>query len=136
MRKVIAVLVGGLVLTARSRVAPWMVVVLMRASVAHAGHTPARQDASMTRAQLTEYVDNLVGGQRQDMERLAVLERACAPRYTGGGVTQCAQPGLAEQRLSKALRACMTSSAYLGVTEEDTWALKAQCMDDWQQARP
>lgn len=66
--------------------------------------------------------------------RIAALERACVPRYTGGGVTQCAQPSVPEARLRAALRACMSDAEYVGGTLEDTFVLRGRCVDDWMDA--
>lgn len=69
-------------------------------------------------------------------QRVLVLEHACMPIYTGGGVEQCAQPSVPEQRLVRALKACFRNTAYMGGTQDDTWALEAQCLDDWNDAHP
>jgi hypothetical protein len=79
-----------------------------------------QRDAGWSRATLTEYTQNLVGGNDE-------LQHACIPTDTGGGVWQCAQP----TRQDTALRACLLNDAYVGVTQENTRHLLVQCMDDY-----
>jgi hypothetical protein len=133
----VKLILGAIFLTAQGiKRHPWVVCACLVALITAGGANARAHDSSMTRAQLTEYVQNLVGGQRQDMERLARLERACVPQYTGGGVTQCAQPSIPEMRLMQAIQGCLTNPAYVGVTQEDTLNLLAQCLNDWNDAHP
>lgn len=98
------------------RLLPWAVIVFAVVGTAHAGTAHGTASGDVALHALTQ--------------RVAVLERACVPVATGGGVTQCAQPGVYTLKFARALRACMTNSAYIGVTQDDTWSLHAQCMDD------
>src|SRR5436305_1840892 len=61
--------------------------------------------------------------------RVSVLEHACIPVDTGGGVTQCRQP----QGLTVALKACLTNPAYYADGYDA--AMVRQCISDYQESR-
>lgn len=133
----VKIILGAIFMTAQGiKRHPWVVCACLVALIIAGGANARSYNHAMTNAQLTEYVQNLVGEQRQAMARLTRLEHACVPQYTGGGVTQCAQPSIPEMRLAQALQGCLTNSAYVGVTQEDTLNLLAQCLNDWNDAHP
>lgn len=126
------------------RVLIWAGVVLVLASAAHGGgstHAPVVQSAGcaedMPCWNCATMGNKQCGGALGTLQRrIARLDHACVPVYTGGGVTQCAQPDTEVQRVERALRACMLNAAYVASTQADTWAMHAQCLDDWDVTHP
>lgn len=74
---------------------------------------------------------NAQAGTRTLEARVAILEHACVPINTGGGVTQCNNPTTREL----AYMACLRNNAYIGATQEDTRHLFVQCVDDYMRMR-
>lgn len=94
------------------------------------GNTP--RPGSMSDDTQVEYIQNLTGGVRQLMDRVTILEHACVPDDTGGGVTQCANPTPQDT----GVRACMLNDSYIGKTQEDTRHMFVQCLDDYIDSLP
>lgn len=130
---ILKVVLGALILSVsqikRHPVVATCIIVLMIAGA----HSTGRASASAGRAlSLTQEVQVLQGQVRILQAHVARLDRACIPRATGGGVTQCLQKTYDEI----GLRACLLNNAYVGVTQEDTRHLLVQCLDDFRDAHP
>lgn len=57
-------------------------------------------------------------------QRVLVLEHACSPVDTGGGVIQCANPDRDTNAQTAAIIDCLRNNAY-------SRDLLGQCIDDW-----